>query len=211
MSVEAMIAFSALVFVVLSLPSGRMLGFARWQFQRRLSARFAAGLGLFVARAVSFCAAAGLVFFFLMAMPDGIVLARIVAVAFLLILSIRTLLQARRSFPVASNDNKPVQKLHRVFWYAVVAKARPSTELALPAAVLVLFLEPSALSRDPLQTISLLYICMAALSLISYALVSRLLASRVRKENAQDRKLRIEKLLRSGLPRVSARYRQDAA
>jgi len=211
LSVEAMIAFPALVFVVLSLPSGRMLHFARWQFQRRLSARFAAGCGVLIVRLVSLCIAAGLVFFFLTAMPDGIVLARIAAATFLFILAVRTTLKARHFFPVASNDNQPVQKFYQIFGYAISAKISPSTEIAVPASILVLFLSPEALTREILETLAISYSASTVFSLLFYAVATRLIASRIRRENAQARKLRIEKLLRSGLPRVSARYRQDAA
>lgn len=211
MSVTALSAYAALVFVLLSLPSDWMCGFARWQLQHRWSVRLAAMFGILVCRMICFLIALVTIVLFMRIMPDGITLAKMAAAAFLVIYLVRQLRRMKRPFPVAANDNSPEQNVLPALWNTMRAEFHPSAEIAVAAAAIILIAGTAAFGMASAISLSSVHLASCILSLLAYALLTRPMTGRIRHGKDQARKARVEKLLRTGLPRVSARYRQDAA
>ena len=211
MNIENAAIYAALVFFVFSMPSGRMLELSAWQYQCGLKASLPLGLGIALARALFFVAGFAAVATFVNVMPDGLVIARISAVAFLSLHVVRCLMRLRHPVPLSSNDNLPVQGFMRRFWHGVTSGSTPLVSFALAAALLVFILSPGSVTVQTAKMLAVAHVAASLLSLAAYALIAHPLLARINRRQNAARHQRIARLLRSGLPRVSARYRQDAA
>ncbi|AJY46440.1 hypothetical protein [Martelella endophytica] len=211
MTIETAAAYAALVFFVFSMPSERMLEFSAWRFQKGFGASLALGLSIFVVRAAFFGLALAAAMFFVRAMPDGLALARGAAMVFLALTLLRQALRLRQPFRLADNDNLPGNTFATRFWHGLRSHFRPSFELALAAAMVIFFVSPSAVTVFAAEQLAIAHGAASLLSLLVYAVFSRPVLARLDRRLGTARRARVARLLSSGLPRVSARFRQDAA
>ncbi|MBB4122276.1 hypothetical protein [Martelella radicis] len=211
MTIETAALYAALAFATFLIPSGRMLEFAKWHCQRGLKASLSIALGIIVVRAVFFAAGFGAAMAFVHAMPDGRALAAVAACVFLALFAVRRLAALRRPSPLAGNDNLPAKSLAARLWFGIRFDTRPAGEFLMAAATAIFFV-PSTLSWPLTPELFLVaHAAASLLALIVYAVFARTLLSRVNRRLDRSRQERIARLLRSGLPSVSARFRQDAA
>ncbi|AMM83915.1 hypothetical protein [Martelella sp. AD-3] len=211
MSVETAALYAALAFVTFLMPSGRMLEFAKWHCQRRLKASLSIAMGIIVVRAVFFAAGLGASVALVYAMPDGRALAVVAASVFLAVFAVRRLVALKRPSPIAGNDNLPARTFHARLWYGIRFDTRPAGEVLLAAATAIFFVPSGLPGRATLELFAAAHLAASLLALLVYGVFARALLARVNRRLDRSRQERIARLLRSGLPSVSARFRRDAA
>lgn len=211
MNIGIAATYAALVFLLFSLPSGRMLEFADRRYQRGIRALPAFGFGIMLVRAAYFIIGLGVAMAFVMAMPAGLTLARIAASFMVAVWIAKSFTGLKRPFPSADNDNVPKQNMLHQVWSGIRDQARPYSETALAASAAIFFIGPSSLTVETAELLCLAHIAASLAALVLYAFAARPVLARLNRRQDKERRERIARLLRSGLPRVSARYRKDAA
>ncbi len=205
-------AYAALVFLLFSLPSGRMLDFADRRYQRGLKALPAVGLGILLARAVFFGIGLAATMAFVRVMPSGMALARIVACVVIVIAVLKGFSGLKRPFPGADNDNIAKPRPLRSIWQGMRCRDGAARETALAAAVLMLFVGASTANLETAEMLAVAHLAASVSALLLYAAFARPVLARLNQRQYAARRERVARLLRSGLPRVSARFRnKDAA
>ncbi|WP_180901339.1 hypothetical protein [Martelella soudanensis] len=211
MNIGIAATYAALAFLLFSLPSGRMLDFADRQYQRGLRALPAVGLGIVLARAVFFCVGLVAAMAFVRVMPSGLALARIVASLVIVIAILKGFSGLKRPFPGADNDNLEKPRPFLSIWHGMRIRDGVFRETALAAAMLVLFIGPSTATFETAKTLAAAHVAASLSALLLYAAFARPVLARLNRRKDAARRERIARLLRSGLPRVSARFSKDAA
>ncbi|MET3601570.1 hypothetical protein [Martelella mangrovi] len=211
MTVENAALYAVLAFATFLVPSSRMLEFAKWQCQRGLKASLSMGMGIIAVRAVFFAAGLGAAIALVYTMPDGRALAAVAACIFLALFAARRVLALRQPSPLAGNDNLPAKTVFSRLWFGIRFDTRPVTDILLAAATAIFFVPAQLPGQETLGMFAFAHIGASLLALVVYAVFARALLARVNRRLDRSRQARIAKLLRSGLPRVSARFRQDAA
>ncbi|WP_174800529.1 hypothetical protein [Martelella limonii] len=211
MNIAIAATYAALVFLLFSLPSGRMMAFAGRRYQRGIETLPLLGLGILAARFLFFALGLAIAMGLALAMPSGLTLARIAA-AFIIALWIgRSLAGLKRPAPAAANDNAPRNQALKQIWLGMRHDARPYAETLLAASTLIFFVDPQSVSLQMAETLSVAHIAASIAALVLYGLLAGPVLARINAQRDRKRQQRIARLLRSGLPRVSARYRKNAA
>ncbi len=211
MSVETAALYAALAFVTFLMPSGRMLEFARWHCQRGLKASLSIAMGIVVVRAAFFAAGLGASLAFVHTMPDGRAIADVAAVIFLALFTVRKLVALKRPSPLSGNDNLPAKTFAARLWYGIRFDTRPAGEFLLAAATAIFFVPVALPGRSTLELFAAAHLAASLVALIVYGVLARALLARINRRLDRSRQERIARLLRYGLPSVSARFRKDAA
>ncbi|WP_176084162.1 hypothetical protein [Martelella sp. HB161492] len=207
---QIMAAFALLLVVTAALPSRGVIDVARFQSERGLRVSLPVSVVVLFVRLGAIAIGIAGVSLFLSAMPDGLMLAKYVAGAFVLLTVVKQLLALRKPLALADNDNMPERSIIGILRFTL-ARTRFSTEILLGLSLIALVVPATPMTRQASLSIALISVAVMIVVLAAYTLFSQRFLGLLARPRSQARKERIEKLLSSGLPRVSARFRRNAA
>ncbi|TPW33605.1 hypothetical protein FJU08_03370 [Martelella alba] len=210
MTPQALAAFALLLLVIAALPSRDVVDVARFQSERGFRVSLPVSVVVLIVRLSTIAVGIGVASLFVAAMPDGLMLARYVAGAFLLVSLLKRLLAMRKPLALADNDNMPERSITGILRF-ILARTRFSTEFLLGLSLVALVVPAAPMTREAGLSFGLITLAVMVIVLAAYTLFSHQLLTLFARPRSLARKERIEKLLSSGLPRVSARFRRNAA